>query len=131
MRLTFKTAAAGALVIAAVTTASGCGSSTAPTSQPLSTTAPSPSAGSASAAGAPVLEIKNFAFNSVSVKAGRTVMVKNDDAESHTVTSRQAGAFDDMATASSTTMFTAPSAPGQYPFYCKYHGNMKGVLTVT
>jgi plastocyanin len=98
-------------------------------SMPASTAAPS--AGAGSMAGAPVLEIKDFAYNSVTVKAGGMVMVKNDDAESHTVTSRQAGAFDDMATASSTTMFNAPSTPGQYAFYCKYHGNMKGVLSVT
>jgi plastocyanin len=26
--------------------------------------------------------------------------------------------------------FAAPTTPGTYPFHCRYHANMHGVLTV-
>ncbi len=29
-----------------------------------------------------------------------------------------------------TATFTAPTAPGTYPYHCIFHANMKGTLTV-
>ena len=34
------------------------------------------------------------------------------------------------STAEGTKTLTAPSQPGEYPFYCVYHPNMKGTLIV-
>ncbi|UQX86935.1 cupredoxin domain-containing protein [Jatrophihabitans telluris] len=52
------------------------------------------------------------------------------DGENHTVTADSANAFDVKATAGSTVMFKAPTAPGSYAFHCTYHSNMHGVLVV-
>jgi plastocyanin len=46
------------------------------------------------------------------------------------VTSKTAGQFDTEVDAKEQKTFTAPTQPGEYPFYCKYHSNMKGTLVV-
>ncbi|MGH8888175.1 MAG: cupredoxin domain-containing protein [Acidothermaceae bacterium] len=96
---------------------------------PTPTGAAAPS-GTAANAASGVIVIKNFAYMvPASVAPSATVTVKNEDAIVHTVTA-DGGEFDDQATASSSTTFTAPAKPGSYPFHCKYHGNMHGVLVV-
>ncbi len=93
-----------------------------PGTAPAMTTAP---------AGPVVVTIKDFAFAvPVSVPAGATVQVKNEDGEAHTVTADSGGAFDTMVNGNGTASFTAPAKPGRYPFHCTYHANMHGVLVV-
>jgi plastocyanin len=65
-----------------------------------------------------------------SVPPGSTVSVMNMDGEAHTVTADNGGAFDLASPAGRSVTFTAPSAPGSYPFHCLYHGGMQGVLVV-
>ncbi len=79
-----------------------------------------------------MITIQDFAFDDpTSVKPGATVMVTNEDTSTHSVTSDQEGLFDvDVDASGGTAHFTAPSKPGSYPYYCKYHGNMHGTLVV-
>lgn len=83
--------------------------------------------------GAARIDIRNFAFNpaSISVRAGATVTVTNDDTTTHTVTASGAKTFDtgDIAPGRTVT-FTAPAKAGSYPYICTIHPFMKGTLTV-
>src|SRR4051794_22531554 len=77
---------------------------------------------SGSGSGTPDITAKDFSLTNASVKAGATVTVKNDGGTTHTVTSDTAGQFDTgNISAGSTATFTAPSAPGTYPYHCNIH----------
>jgi plastocyanin len=137
-----------ALATAALIGLSGCGGSSdktasntttpAPTSASVSTTTPSSSGSGTSGAtkSSPVVKsamitISNFDFGKpLTVSPGATVMVMNNDSETHTVTADTGGAFDVTATAGASTTFTAPTKPGSYPFHCSFHSDMHGSLTV-
>ncbi len=67
----------------------------------------------------------------VTVPAGAQVAVTNNDPQEHSVTSDAAGTFTVDVDGNGKGTFTAPSAPGQYPFHCKYHPSMHGTLKVT
>ncbi len=85
------------------------------------------------AATAQTVVIKTYLFvpDMVSVPAGATVMVDNQDGSNHTVTAAD-GSFDTGNLPGHThAMFTAPSKPGSYPYKCAIHPFMKGTLTVT
>lgn len=79
--------------------------------------------------------ITNFAFEpaTLTVAAGSTVTVRNDDSATHTLTATgpHAGAFDtgDVAPGGTVT-FNAPTSPGRYPYICKIHQFMQGTLVV-
>ncbi|MDT5361319.1 MAG: hypothetical protein QOC69_3081 [Mycobacterium sp.] len=66
----------------------------------------------------------------VTVSPGAQVAITNQDGVEHSVTSKTAGQFDTEVDANGQKTFTAPTQPGDYPFYCKYHSNMKGTLIV-
>jgi plastocyanin len=84
------------------------------------------------AGGAAVITIKDFEYGApLTVAPGAVVTVTNMDAAGHTVTADQGNAFDvDVRGGGGTATFTAPSAPGSYPYHCTYHSNMRGTLTV-
>lgn len=84
------------------------------------------------AAGAPAITIKDFEYGApLTVAPGAVVTVTNMDSAGHTVTADQGQAFDvDVRGSGGTATFTAPSAPGSYPYHCTYHPNMHGTLTV-
>ncbi len=113
---------------------SGCGNST--TSQP-STEAGAPSTPSSSApstaAAGPELVIADLRFTvPPSVRAGQQVTILNNDSANHTVTADESNLFDvRVSGGGGRESFTAPATPGSYPFHCKYHAGMHGVLTVT
>ena|SRR5665213_1933288 len=110
--------------------ACGGGSST-KTSATTTSAAPS-SGGSSGRAGADTIVIKNFAFMSptITVKAGTTVSVHNEDSTTHTLTATN-GAFTTGGIApGSTKTFTAPKA-GRYSYDCQIHQYMTGTLIVT
>jgi plastocyanin len=74
--------------------------------------------------------IKNFAYQvPASVPAGAKITVRNEDATTHTI--RDKGHAFDVNPANSSATFAAPSKPGHYLLYCKYHGNMSGMLVVS
>ncbi|MHA6763681.1 cupredoxin domain-containing protein [Streptacidiphilus sp. PAMC 29251] len=84
-------------------------------------------------ASAPQIMIDNFKFSpaTLTVKPGQKVTVVNKDSTTHTVTATAGKAFDtgDIASGASGS-FTAPSAPGSYPYDCTIHQFMHGTLTV-
>lgn len=82
--------------------------------------------------GAPAITIKDFEYGApLTVAPGAVVMVTNLDSAGHTVTADHGEAFDvDVRGGGGTATFTAPSAPGTYPYHCTYHPNMRGTLSV-
>jgi plastocyanin len=99
-------------------------------SSPAMTSATPGTEGSAAAAAA--ISIKDFGYGApITVSPGATVTVTNMDSAEHTVTADQGSVFDvEVKENGGTGTFTAPSAPGTYPFHCTYHPNMHGTLTV-
>ena len=117
--------AAMAVVAALVT---GCGGSSS-TTQSTDTAAASESS-PAEAAG-PTITIANMAFGQpLTVAPGTKINIANNDTVEHSVTSDTAGAFDQDVDGNEKATVTAPSQPGEYPFHCSYHPNMKGTLIV-
>ena len=138
----FGLAAGGLLALTLVTTACGStakapaspslsGAGASMSSMPMSADGPASSSASTMTQSASLIHISGFKYTvPVSVAPGATVSVMNMDGENHTVTADTANAFDVKANAGSTVTFTAPNAPGSYPFHCTYHSNMHGVLVV-
>jgi plastocyanin len=107
----------------------GCGSSG--TTGYGSTSAASATSSAAPAASGPTVTISGMNFGDpVTVSPRTQVAITNEDGVEHSVTSKTAGQFDTEVDANGQKTFTAPTQPGEYPFYCKYHSNMKGTLTV-
>jgi plastocyanin len=111
---------------------SGCGGGSQPsvesaaplTSAPMSSTA-TPAAGSQI-----VISNMNYAVPP-SVKPGQQLTIVNNDSANHTVTADENNLFDvRVSGGGGTETLTAPTTPGTYPFHCKYHADMHGVLTV-
>jgi plastocyanin len=81
--------------------------------------------------------IKNFKFSPAAphVSPGQRIEVKNEDPVTHTISAGPAAKF---ATAFNTGLvapghvafFVAPKTAGGYPFYCKIHPFMTGMLVV-
>jgi plastocyanin len=113
-------------------TSSSPASSTPHTSTP-SSAAPSASTSEGAAQNAELtIAIKDFKYAiSGPVAPGAMVNVKNADAENHTVTSLQPGAFNvTVDGGGGTAEFKAPAKAGGYVFVCSFHANMKGTLVV-
>ncbi|VXB98437.1 Plastocyanin [Arthrobacter sp. 9AX] len=95
---------------------------------------PPPGGASTSAvpAAAATITIKDFDYGEpVTVGPGAVVAVINMDSAPHTVTAEKDKVFDvDVGGSGATGTFTAPTEPGTYPYFCVYHPNMKGTLTV-
>jgi plastocyanin len=129
-------AVAGALSIAACGS-SGGGQTASPPSHPSTTTAMSPSTPmmsttDGSMAGMDMVTIKSFMYmGTMTVTPGEEIMVTNQDAEAHTLTSDVAGAFAvTIQPGGGTAMFKAPMKAGSYPYHCDFHSNMHGTLVV-
>jgi plastocyanin len=129
------------LVSAAVLTACGGSNQSSPStassaSSGQSSVAAMPSTPAASPPGAPVVAsqivISNMAYAvPPSVSPGQELTIVNKDEESHTVTADENNLFDiRVSGGGGVASFTAPTTPGAYPFHCRYHANMHGVLTV-
>jgi plastocyanin len=109
--------------------AAGCGSS-GTTGYGSASSAPATSSAAPAASGS-TITISGMAFGEpVTVSPGAQVAITNGDGVEHSVTSKTAGQFDTEVDANGQKTFTAPTQPGEYPFYCKYHSNMKGTLIV-
>jgi plastocyanin len=129
------------LLTAAALTACGGGNQSSPStasrsSSGQSSVAAMPSTPATSSPGAPVvgsqIVISNFAYTvPPSVSPGQQLTIVNNDETNHTVTADENNLFDIVVSGSGGIMtFTAPTTPGTYPFHCRYHANMHGVLTV-
>jgi plastocyanin len=107
----------------------GCGSSG--SNGYGSTSAATAASSAAPAASGPTITISGMNFGDpITVSPGAQVAVTNEDGVEHSVTSKTAGQFDTEVDAKGQKTFAAPAQPGEYPFYCKYHSNMKGTLIV-
>lgn len=131
----------GAVAIALLVLLGGCSNTPAPVSAAPVTTSPVTTAPASAApvttapvtAGATTVVIQNFLFapDTLTVPAGATVTVINQDGANHTITAND-GSFDTGNIAGKATgTFTAPSKPGTYPYKCAIHPFMTGTLTVT
>jgi plastocyanin len=109
--------------------ASGCGSSGTPSATQSGYVTTSSS--DAPAAEGATITISGMNFGEpITVSPGTQINVVNDDTVEHSVTSQTKGQFDAEADGKEKTTFSAPTTPGSYPFYCRYHPNMKGTLIV-
>jgi plastocyanin len=127
------------LTVAALTACGGGKQSPSTTSPPTSgqsSVAGMPSSSATSSPAAPAaagqIVISNFAYTvPPSVSPGQKLTIVNNDDPNHTVTADANNLFDVVVSGGGGVMdFTAPTTPGTYPFHCKYHSNMHGVLTV-
>ncbi|MBG6226720.1 hypothetical protein IWX63_003322 [Arthrobacter sp. CAN_A2] len=76
------------------------------------------------------ITITDFAYSMTgTITPGSLITVTNTDTEVHTVTADN-GAFDVTVPGGETVTFAAPAEGGTYSFFCKFHANMKGSLTV-
>jgi plastocyanin len=96
-------------------------------------TASHPSNSSSNAVAGSTIVIKNFAFSpdSISVKPGATVTVKNEDEVTHTLTADSGAFTTGNLTGGSTMHFNAPTKPGSYAYRCSIHQFMTGTVVVT
>jgi plastocyanin len=135
-RLTVALFAAGAATSVALAACGGSsthtGASTSVSKPPSHSSVAATATGSSSQPqAAQQITIKNFGYQvPSSVKAGSTVMVKNDDSVAHTVTADSGHAFDVTIQPGATAHFSAPGRSGTYKFHCTFHANMHGTLTV-
>ena len=129
------------LLSAAVLIACGETDESPPSSAPASpngqssiTEMPSPSAPSSPGAqpAESQIVISNMAYTvPTSVRPGQQLTIVNNADPNHTVTADENNLFDiRVSGGGGIRSFTAPMTPGTYPFHCKYHANMRGLLTV-
>ncbi|MEI8082996.1 MAG: cupredoxin domain-containing protein, partial [Actinomycetes bacterium] len=76
------------------------------------------------------MKISGYEFSPLTVRAGQSFTVKNNDAAAHTVTSA-AGGFDVSVPGNGQVTVTAPTTAGTYPLTCDFHSDMHGTLIVT
>ena len=85
----------------------------------------------AAALGAPaVMTIADFGFSPLTVAAGATVTVTNNDGVPHTVTAVGGEFATGLIDAGASVAFVAPTQPGTYTFFCDLHPAMQGTLVV-
>ena len=121
----------GAAVPSSVSSPAGTGMGSAAAPSATVPSSPAASMSSQPAAQAAVITIEKFDYSvPASVNPGAMITVENKDGEKHTVTADSADAFDVEVDGDGSTSFTAPTAPGSYPFHCNFHSNMTGVLVV-
>jgi plastocyanin len=65
----------------------------------------------------------------VAAKVGDTIEWVNKDVVAHTATAQQGGDFDVMLPATKSGSFVLNKA-GTFPYYCRFHPNMKATLAV-
>ncbi|MFD7449164.1 cupredoxin domain-containing protein [Kitasatospora sp. NPDC059827] len=85
-----------------------------------------------SSTGALQVIIKNFAFApaTLTVKAGQTVTVMNQDSTAHTLTASDKSFDTGTIQPGASATFTAPQQTGDHPYICTIHPFMHGTLTV-
>ena len=79
----------------------------------------------------PQVSINNYAFSPVplTVKVGTTVTWINHDDDAHSVDSTE-GKFKSAALDTNSKFDFRFTQAGEYPFYCRFHPNMKGTIIV-
>lgn len=75
-----------------------------------------------------VIEGLKFVPAALTVRAGDKVVWLNKDPYPHTATAK--GVFDSGSIAAGQSWKYTASKPGEYPYVCTFHPNMKGTLRV-
>ena len=128
--------AAMGLIVATVTACGGSSSTdkatdTATAAESATSTGAATSENSPTATAGATITIENMAYGEpLTVAPGAAITIANNDSVEHSVTSDTAGTFSVDVDGTEKGTLTAPSQPGEYPFHCKYHPNMKGTLIV-
>jgi plastocyanin len=106
----------------------------APTAAPKPTTTPKPTAASKPAAAQVTIKLFQFQPSPITVKPGTRVVWTNDDDIEHSVTSGAPpdgnGAFDSGFFGKGQTFAMTFQQPGDYPYFCRRHPSMMGMVTV-
>lgn len=122
---------AGLVLIAGCSSASNRAGSSA-TTLPVSSTASTPASSAASKPDA--LDISGFSYDPspLTVQAGATVTMTNQDSADHTLDSDVASLFTSGdVTRGTPVRFVTPKRAGRYTFHCAYHSRMHGTLVVS
>lgn len=79
-----------------------------------------------------IVHIDRFAFvpREIEIAVGTRVVWSNDDGAAHTATADD-GSFDSGQMTFSEKFGHTFSVPGTYTYYCAFHANMTGKVTVT
>ncbi len=119
--------AAGAVALAV--TACGGGEST---TDNAAGSAASAATTATTLAGPVEVTISNFKFEpvSVTVSVGQKLNFVNKDAQGHTATSDNPGAFDSQSIAAGASTPVTLTSPGTYTYHCSFHPFMKGTVVV-
>ena len=77
------------------------------------------------------IQIQNFAFAPavLTIAAGDTVVFNNLDSAPHTA-SADGGAWDTGRMAQGASVQITFSSPGSFTYFCAFHPNMKGAITI-
>lgn len=80
---------------------------------------------------ATIVHMRDFAFvpKSVTIEAGSTLTIVNDDSEAHTATALD-HSFDSAGLDTKESWTHVFSKPGTYPYLCELHPYMKGIIIV-
>ncbi len=124
------------VLIAVAVLAAGCGGSTSDQESPsttqaaTTTTEQSTETSAADASNGATITISGFSFGApITIQAGETVTVTNDDSVTHTWTSRDGEFSSGSLNVGESFQFTFET-PGVYEFFCSIHPAMTGSLTV-
>jgi plastocyanin len=100
----------------------------APTDTPIPTAKLEPTPTEAMTQPSVAVKLVNFSFApaTVTIKAGTTVVWTSEDQVSHTVTADD-GSFDSGTMRGGDTFSHTFTEPGEYPYYCRFHGGPGGV----
>jgi plastocyanin len=90
------------------------------------------SPGTAAAADATMVEIKDFTFvpDSVEIPVGSTVTWTNSDAAPHTATALDREALQSGTLNQGDSYSQTFDQPGTFDYFCEFHANMKGTIVV-
>ena len=89
-------------------------------------------AGRAAAQTTHTIQIQNFAFApaALTIAAGDTVIFTNLDSAPHTA-SADGGAWDTGRMDQGASVQITFSSPGSFTYFCAFHPNMKGAITIS
>ncbi|WP_369184930.1 cupredoxin domain-containing protein [Streptomyces sp. Y1] len=93
----------------------------------------SPSSPSGGGSAGTRITIKNFQFQpaDLTVHAGQSITVVNEDSTPHTVTADDKSFDTKDISGGATVTFTAPTTTGPHPYICSIHQYMHATLTVS
>lgn len=96
-----------------------------------STTAAPDGGGDDSGGEAGTIVAKDFELSDLTVAPGAEIVLENQDGATHTATADD-DSFDtgEVPGGEISEPVMAPEEPGEYPFHCEIHANMKATLTV-